>query len=497
MAISLQKILLLLTLAYAGFVLFTGIGEQQLEIYDEARRGVNALEMARGESHPLVPTYAGEADHWGTKPPFLVWCQAFWIKLLGPGELPVRLPAVLATLSLCILMIWWTGRDWNSPYIGALASLVLLSNWQFMGNHGARSGDFDALLLLFLFVQVMGTYRWVIKDDLRWLWVAALGVLLAGWTKGVAGGFVLPAIGLWLLTSKEGRRQLLRPWVYLGFGLAILGVLVYYFMRNGLDPGYFELVRANELGGRFSSATEGHTEPWYFYLRSLVFDRSGGHLYPLLIPAVAVGLFLPKHRQLTLLTFLAGSTALVVISLAATKLYWYQGPVLPFFSLLIGLLLFELSQRLKEKFSGVEGTVLVASFLLGFLLLPALQIVERVWGPQEHAETPLRKIPFRDFMLEEEVQPPYTLAIRDYNPNARFYAELAGKEVAVKAIKTIRPPVVVTNRPAGPFLVGERVVICSTPTWDYFFKRFDTRELHHAAPCKLVLLVSEREVPLE
>jgi 4-amino-4-deoxy-L-arabinose transferase-like glycosyltransferase len=86
MAISLQKILLLLTLAYAGFVLFTGIGEQQLEIYDEARRGVNALEMARGESHPLVPTYAGEADHWGTKPPFLVWCQAFWIKLLGPGN---------------------------------------------------------------------------------------------------------------------------------------------------------------------------------------------------------------------------------------------------------------------------------------------------------------------------------------------------------------------------------------------------------------------------
>lgn len=496
MAISLQKTLLILTLAYAGFVLFAHLDDHQLEIYDEARRGVNALEMARGESHLLVPTYAGEPDHWGTKPPLLVWCQAFWIKVLGPGELPVRLPAALATLSLCVLMIWWTARDWGSPYIGALASLVLLSNWQFMGNHGARSGDFDALLLLFLFLQVMGSYRWIKTNDLRWLGVAALGVLLAGWTKGVAGGFVLPAIGLWMLLLPEGRQQLLRPWVYLGFGLAILGVLSYYFMRNNIDPGYFDLVRGNELGGRFSSATEGHQQPWYFYFQSLLFDRAAGHLYPLLLPAIAIGLFTKKLREVTLLSALAGVVAILVVSVAATKLYWYQGPTLPFFSLLVGMLLFEVAQIIRQHFKGASGRVVTVTFLAGFLIFPMVLIIDRVLDPREHVETPLRKAPFRDFIRDPMVEPPFTISIRNYNPNARFYAETAGNEIAIKSIKSLRPPVVATTREAGVFKVDERVVICSSETWEYLFDRFEVKEIYQSGACKLVKLTKAREAAL-
>jgi len=107
-------------------------------------------------------------------------------------------------------------------------------------------------------------YRWVAEDKIKWLWLAGAAVLLAGLTKGIAGGFFLPGIGLWLLLTERGRRRLLRPALYLIIGGAIVLVVSYYFARNAVDPVYLEMVRANELGGRFVDTNEGHRHPGAF-----------------------------------------------------------------------------------------------------------------------------------------------------------------------------------------------------------------------------------------
>ncbi|MEM6771496.1 MAG: glycosyltransferase family 39 protein, partial [Bacteroidota bacterium] len=198
-------VMLLALCCWMVLVIFLHLDDMSVEIYDEARRAVSAAEMARGDAHWLVPTYNGAPDHWGTKPALLVLCQAFWMKIFGVGELAVRLPSALATLLLCGLMIWWGRRAWGGALAGAMGGLFVLCCWEFMGNHGARTGDFDAMLTLFLTAQVVAFHQWVASGKTKWLWAAGGAVFLAGLSKGIAGGFFLPGIGLWLLATTEGR----------------------------------------------------------------------------------------------------------------------------------------------------------------------------------------------------------------------------------------------------------------------------------------------------
>lgn len=488
------------------FAIFLHLDDMSVEIYDEARRAVSAAEMARGEAHWLVPTYNGAPDHWGTKPALLVLCQAFWMKIFGVGELAVRLPSALATLVLCGLLVWWGRRDWGGALAGAMGAIVVLCCWEFMGNHGARTGDFDALLTLFLTAQVVFFYRWVQDDHIKWLWLAGAAVTMAGLSKGIAGGFFLPGIGLWLLATTEGRKRLLRPALYGIISLAIALVLGYYFLRNGVDPQYLEMVQNNELGGRFSKTNEGHQHPFWFYLQRLLQDKTLRYLLPLLLPALlyffAANAGAKEGRkgkgQPALLVTLVALVFMAVISIAATKLYWYKTPVLPLLGILIGGFLLQVAQVLSDALTGQMSKVVVVSFLAALFLFPMVMITERSLNPREYQETPDRKLGYRDFMRTKEVQPPYTVLVRDYHPNARFYvlqAQSRGEDVELKRTKKLLPPLVYNARPPGGFEIGERVVICHSETWDYLFKRFRMKEVFKRGKCKLVELKSAR--PLE
>jgi 4-amino-4-deoxy-L-arabinose transferase-like glycosyltransferase len=494
----LPNILLGILFTYFGLVVFAHLDEPQLEFYDEARRAVSALELARGDAPSLLtPPYYGEPDHWGTKPPLLVWSQAIWMKVVGVGELAVRLPSALATLALCFLLTWWGKRDWGSPLAGALGALAVLCNWQYMGNHGARTGDFDALLVLFLTAQLIFLFRWVKTDEMKWLWLAGLAVFLGGMTKGVAGGFLLPGIGIWFLVDAAARRKLLRPGLYGIVGGAIALVVGYYFLREMVDPGYLELVKDNELGGRFNDVNESHKGPFYFYLQALVTDRAYGYLIPLLLPALAYLLTKKELRRPAALLAIAATVFLVIISSAATKLYWYKSPVLPLLGMLIGAGTFHLADLLAQKIEGVKGKFIGIALLAGLFITPMVLITHRVLNSSDYQETPLRKAGFRVFMRKGDVvKPPYVVLVDDYHPNARFYVEREkgrGKEVSLRRLRRLRPPLVVTEQPANAeFSPGERVVICHTKTWEYMFDHYTMNEEFTDGRCKLVTVKGTR-----
>ena len=490
-------LLTVLLLAFCALLLFAHLDDHGLELYDEGRRAVSSLEMSRGESHWLVPTYAGEPDHWGTKPPVLIWVQAAFTKILGPGELPVRLPAALATLLLIGLLTWWGKRDWGSPLAGALAGFVLILNWQFMGTHGARSGDYDALLVLFQMGQVVAFYQWAKEAETKWLLLAALAVFLAGMTKGVAGGFLLPGIGLWMLTRSDRWELLRRPSLYVFIGGAIALVVGYYFLRESYDPGYLELVRNNELGGRFVDASEGHDQPWYFYLQSLATDP-GWRTFFLFVPAAyLLCLSEPKLRSAATLCLLAGAGALAVVSLSATKIYWYQSPALPPLAMLLGAggIYYSLSY-LMRKLGRRKGAVVLIAVVFGVFTNPVIEVWDRVFHPREHqSDNARRKSVHRGFMRSPEVVPPYTVVVDNYNPPARYAVEVlrrTGAEVGFKHVGTINPPVVVTQRRPDEFGVGERVVLCDGKSWEYLFRRFELDVLVDEGRCKLVVLGARR-----
>ncbi len=184
------------------FPLFFHLDHMSLRQWDESRRGVNAYEMLNN-GNLLVTYFDGQPDMWGTKPPLLIWCQAFFMKMIGPNEIAIRLPSALAGLFTILMMILFSWRVLKRPVVGFLAGLVLLTTKGYVINgHVARSGDFDALLTLWETGYLLSFFTFLIKDDTgqkrKLLYLTAGFVALAGLTKGVAGFFFCQALRFFL-----------------------------------------------------------------------------------------------------------------------------------------------------------------------------------------------------------------------------------------------------------------------------------------------------------
>lgn len=86
------------------FPLFLHLDHMSVRLWDEGRRAVNAFEMAQSGNY-LVTSYEGKPEMWGTKPPFLLWCQVFFMKIIGYNEVALRLPSALAALATIIMLV--------------------------------------------------------------------------------------------------------------------------------------------------------------------------------------------------------------------------------------------------------------------------------------------------------------------------------------------------------------------------------------------------------
>ncbi|WP_420458409.1 ArnT family glycosyltransferase [Neolewinella sp.] len=471
----------LAVLLLAGTIVFYRLGASELQPFDEARRGTSAIEMAYGTAqHFLVPTYAGAPDHWGTKPPLLIWLQAASVRLFGMTPFAVRLPSALVTLGLIALLLRWCRRDWGGYLPAAVAALYLLSSADYLGNHGARSGDFDALLIFFLVAQLGFIHRYRCTGAPAQLVLFGLSVVLAGYTKGIAGCFFLPGIGLWLLLDRRGRELLTQPRLYL-VGLAALALITaYYPLREVVDPGYIAAVRHNELGRRFTLALEGHDGPWYAYMEFLAFDEGTKWLNLLLLPAL-FSIRNSRNGALTLVAVVA-VTYLGVISVAATKIFWYKSPLLPLIGLLYGAglqhWLGSRSWRGRLGLLAFTGLTLCTLYGSWQQLNGRRAVINYVPAPAPHVAA----IDAPNFTA------PFTLVLHHYQPNARFH--LARSRVQGRSIRPVYstfPPYITVNQTLQPpeLAVGERVAVCTTRDYDYLATRYLLKELARAGVCRL------------
>lgn len=486
--------LLALFLLLLYWPIFHRLDTPPLDFYDESRRAVNAIEMYRGDSHWLVPTYNGAPDRWGTKPPLLVWLQAAGMHLFGPVELAVRLPTGLSALVTVLLLLWFGWRQCGRPLAGALAGLILATTPLYIHNHAARSGDYDTLLTLWLTALALWFYSWIRSGRSRYLWLSALALLLAGWTKGIAAVFFLPGIGLFLLLDPAARRRLTDWRLYAAYGLALIGVLAYYPLRETVDPGFMQQVWDNELGGRYLATNEGHDWPWWFYLRLLLADKWFRPWSWLLLPALLVVWRTPALRRTGGFLGLLLASFLAVISLSATKISWYALPALPLLSLLTGFGLIQLPAMIRRRFSGRYLNRLA----WGALVLVGALAYYRIWHKAENWDSSPRiafRLEYRDFMRRLVDYPSYTLLLPSYNPHAQFYATQRvdkGQEVNVQLVRAAEPIVDPGARADTTFHIGQRVVVCELKPWLVMDRNFHFNTLEHEPPCKLLEVTGQK-----
>ena len=119
--------LCLIVIALLGvvyFSLFYKLATGSLNIWDEARVAVSALEMSQ-TGNWLIPTYDFKPDMWSVKPPLMVILEAIAMKWVGFNELAVRLPGAIAAFATLALLFWFSVKQLNSLLVGFCSVLFL------------------------------------------------------------------------------------------------------------------------------------------------------------------------------------------------------------------------------------------------------------------------------------------------------------------------------------------------------------------------------------
>lgn len=337
----------------------------------------------------LVTTFGGEPDLWNTKPPFLIWVQVAFMKLLGVNELSIRLPSAIAVLFTCIALLLFSVRHLKSFAFGGMTILVLVTSSGYIGLHAGRTGDYDAMLSLFTTLSALCCFVYCENRKARNLYLFILFLALAVLTKSISGLLFAPAFLLYIAFTGNLGPILRNRHTYLAFLFFLVLVVGYYGVREYVHPGYLAAVRENEWGGRYLEVIEEHQGSFWYYLENLINERFT--IWYLLLPCGFLsGLWLRDRRMRRLSAFsaLLCLSWLLIISTAKTKLPWYDVPMYPFMAILAAFFIYSLLILLKqiELQSTFRANLLPYLFLMLVFALPYGKTFSRLNPPRETPE---------------------------------------------------------------------------------------------------------------
>jgi 4-amino-4-deoxy-L-arabinose transferase-like glycosyltransferase len=325
-------LLALAILVLSAAFLFIDRSMMPIQLWDESRNIVNALEMRETGSW-LVTTYAGAPDLWNTKPPLLIWLMAASVGVFGPSEWALRLPSMIAALGTLAILFWFVRRTTGSVTNAALTAVLLVLSPAYFGEHSARTADYDSLLLFFVTAYLCLLFLALHRPRPSPALLALIGAAIccAFLTKSVAA--LVPGLGVivHLTVTARWRRLLTTPGYYvLATGIAAT-LAAFLLLREIQGPGYLHAALFNDVSGRFESSLVTTKSRW-FYIDQL---RAGYFAATPLLFLSPVALFLARGRTRLFLIFslCIVVTTLIVFTCAASKLNHYILPALPFMAI--------------------------------------------------------------------------------------------------------------------------------------------------------------------
>lgn len=324
------------------FVFFKNLGDYSLRMWDEARTATNALEMLRNNNF-FVTYFNGRPDLWSTKPPFFLWVVVLFFKIFGVNELSLRLPSAIAASITTLGIYFFSKLLLKNRWIGLFGSLIILSSMGFSDIHIGRSGDFDAMLTLWVFLATMTTFIFVENNKNKALYAAAIFWTLAVLTKGIAGLFMLPGIGIYILIRGKLKELFNNRAVWISILSSVCVIGLYYIGRNILNPGYLAVVWREELAGRFGNPIGAVNHEFLYYwdwLRNFRFQK-----WVYYLPFSFISYFLVKDRAVKraiIYFYVLTVSYFFIISYSQTKQLWYDAQLYPLMSILVATLIISL-----------------------------------------------------------------------------------------------------------------------------------------------------------
>ncbi len=353
-----------IVLGLAAFNVFWNLGTTAVSSMDEARYGVAAGEMlSRGDF--LVPTYAGAAEYWNLKPPLGYWLIDGAFALFGRSVWSLRVVSACAALAV-IAGTMRLGRRRLGPLGVGLAGSIVATSFGFLSDHGARSGDLDAVLTL-LVTLALGLAL-DLRNSRRARYAAAIIWGAAFLLKSFAIAPFLLATGVFLLCQPDARpaiRDLVGPALVFTAIVGAWGVL--RSLHDGSVQFLWRMIH-EDLLQRSSSPIDGGTYSPLAYGGALVGDR----LAPWPLVALAGfwrgGPLRPStdHGAVSdqRLWLCWAMLPLAVFSLARTQHHWYLDPSYPAFALIAAAVAESLIERASTPAARARLIVALVALLL-------------------------------------------------------------------------------------------------------------------------------------
>ena len=255
---------LLVCATLAAILYLPTLGRPALWEPDEGRYAEIAREMV------LARDYVTPRDNWVRyfeKPPLVYWAEALSIKLLGPNELAVRLPAALSSVAE-VTVTAALGEAMFGAAVGLAAAMVLALSPLVFGF--ARFATLDPALALFV-TATLGAFWAAARAPgfesaagRRWFLLSAALAAAGTLTKGPVALVLTGAIGFaWLLGERRGREILQMPW--LGAIAIYTAIAAPWFVlaahRNPEFPRFFFI---HEHVERYLKNAEHGWGPYFF-----------------------------------------------------------------------------------------------------------------------------------------------------------------------------------------------------------------------------------------
>lgn len=459
-------LLLLITTGLLSFYfLIWEVNKKPLVLWDESRQAINAYEMFKSDDL-TVSTYHNKRDLWNTKPHLLVAMQAAGFYISGPSILALRMPSALAAWATVLLVfIFIAGRV--SVFAGFASSIFLLTCFGLTQEHVAATGDYDALLMLFVLCSAIAMFSFTETNSIKQLRLFFLFVVLAFFTKGVAILLWLPAWIVWLVIKKQLKPLLINRQFWYGLAGSLAIIIAYYGLQEYLSPGFIKQAWQNEISGRLLKPNEGHNTSWWFYFVE-IYSYAFAYWW-LVIPGLAAAIYSKKTRDLGFWTSVLAFTFLLFISIAKTRIYWYMAPVYPFLAIACGVGLRQLLILIKPLDNiGLLKPMLYISILTAISITPALRVFsyKNDMAPTNDPKKDMA-ITFRNIENGIYQWPKNCKLLSDgYEPIVEYYTLiLKDKNIKIPAVKQ------------SDVNTGDTLCIFTSDDKEFIARRFKTKAL--------------------
>jgi len=326
-------------LLIAAILLFANLGSGELNSADEAIHAQVAREMAF-DGNWLYPTYRGEP--YLEKPPLKFWLTALTFYFAGVSEFTARFWSALFGLGT-IGAIMQLGKLMFNRTVGLWSGLILLTTWEFLFNHCARTGELDSALLFFTVLAISDLWRFRTTESTRSLYRSALWFALGFLTKGHLA--LIPL--LWIPLVWQGKADPMKLSLK-SFGNAFLifiALIAPWIALQLLHYGSFfwDYNFSHNLVGYLGGNVEHAQTSVFYYIQRVLWLN---YPWPPFVILGGIILFqgtmkisFPKIglSRRWILSWIG--IQFIILGISQTKLPWYHLPLLIPLALLAGLAL--------------------------------------------------------------------------------------------------------------------------------------------------------------